>query len=178
MKKRIFFTMTFVLVLTLCSLHLLTFLQFRITNRGILEDTVEDFLAFYEYITLTWTTLGWYIVSGLIVYFVLQRLKLLKGGWSKWFITTGLIALFIAPGVFVDPDRAPTVHMLLSAAQFHTPSPVLPAWVTILGYSIEAPYFLYRLTANWITLWTIWLTWFVLLGLSLCAKVTRDFLWR
>jgi hypothetical protein len=180
MKKKIFFTMVFVLVLTLCSFNYLTLLQFRITNRDVQKDTIEDLSAFYGYITLTWATLAWYIISGLIVWFVVQRLKHSKRGWSKWVATTGLIALFLAPGIFVDPDLAPNMMTMLSAAEFERPSPVLPAWVSILGYWVQAPYqilyLIYRVMASLITVWLIWLTWFVLLGLSLCTKVTRDFL--
>jgi hypothetical protein len=176
MKKRIFFTIAFVFVFALCSIHR-AYVPFSIAKRGIWDEVVKDMSFFYGYITLTWATLGWYFISGLMIWFAVQRLKKLQGGWTKWIITTGLIALFLAPGIFVDLDQAPAVVDLLSAANFDTPSPVFPAWASILRYLIEAPNLLYRLFAIWITFWTIPLTWLIVLGLSLSTKVTRNFLW-
>lgn len=168
--------MTCMIILALFSIDR-AIVSFSIANRGVWNDTIEDISFFYGYITLTWAALGWYFISGLTVWVTVQSFKDLRGGWRKWITITSLIALFIAPGVFVDPDRVPNVMYLLSAADFNTPSPVLPAWVSILGYLIEAPYSWYRLFAISVTFWPIPLTLSVLLGLSLCTKVSRDFLW-
>lgn len=166
------------LLLTLCALATGygSYVQFEITNRGGVRESITDFFIFYGRGRVEQETLILYAISILCVLIYLGTLdRLLPATW-KIIIRAGIIALLIAPSVFVNPEHQPAIADLLiphkrGLAEI-VKATIMPAWRSIWKNGAQETYSNYKLVANMLSIWPIFFCWSILLWLQL-AKIRR-----
>ena len=173
MKKLVILTVSAVLGLAVVSMGLTT-VAFSVGTHGSIDWTAANIVAFYKHGHCTSATLGWYLVSAAVVLVVFGVIKRLAGGWGKWILGTGMVALLMTPGLFLPPESTPFLGALLNASRHDLVSQVLPAWLCLARYwavtTWGIDYLLYRALTMTITFWPIPLLWS---GLSIVSLVTK-----
>lgn len=109
--------MGIVFILALCSMHR-AYVAFSIANRGIWDEMVKDMRFFYGYITLTGATLRWYLVSGLIVWLAVQKIKEFESWLAQVDYYYRLDCLIFSAGYFCSPRPGPSSDVLVVSRRF------------------------------------------------------------
>jgi|GEM_PF-4613131 len=161
------------LFVTLCTFATIyaSYARFQVLNRGDVLESIKDLLIFYGRGRISQETMIFYGISiiCLSVYWLTLD-KLLPTSW-KVMIRSGIIAVLIAPSVFVNPENQPAIADLLMPHKQGlgeiVEATILPAWRIIWKNRVQETYDGYKLVANMLSIWPIFFCWSLLLWMHI-----------